>query len=399
MMKKRTFALLVAGWATFLACTAPAQTPLKDPRGRVQAAMQNAAELKSLGFTESVKGTMAANGGTNDSALKGELVLRGKTGLSSLFTMQKQQIRVVSDGTTHCLYIIGDRTYQKTGEAIPRTQLMTVVTRGILNTATTWVAGFLHNKTELLDTSGNIEGKGDQNIEGTDCEGYLLSYSGFDVTAWLTHGDPPVLRRAEVDLDKSAKSQGKDSGVSSALVQVDITDWKPNVDTQDSQFVFTPPDGVEELKPGADVLEGKKAVDFDLPLLGGGSVKLSGLRGKSVVLDFWATWCGPCRKAMPIVDKVTEEFADRGVVLYTINQGEEPEKIEKFLAAMQLNPKVALDTEGKASRAYQANSIPRIVLIDTDGVVRKVFRGVPPQFEDALREACTALVKTTAPAK
>jgi len=128
-------------------------------------------------------------------------------------------------------------------------------------------------------------------------------------------------------------------------------------------------------------------------------VKLSALKGKTVVLDFWATWCGPCRMAMPIVEKVTEEFAYKGVVLYAVNQQEEPEAIKKFLQSAKLNPRVALEKEGRVSRDYGVRPIPSIILIGPDGVIRKVFRGVSPQFEDELRSALSTIVKEAAPAK
>ena len=396
MMKTHTLALLVVGLAAGLSCMAPAQAPLKDPQVLLQAAMKSAAELASVGFTESFKGVVVKNGKRSETNLKGEMVLGGKAGFSGHVTMEKQEIRLVSDGATHCLYLIGSKTYQKTGESITRPQLMTVVTKGVLNAAGTWVADFLHNEKDLLDNAGSVEAKGEQNIDGTACEGYLLTYTGFDVTAWLTRSDPPVLRRAEVDMQKSAQ---KDGGATAANVQVDLTGWTPNVETKDSQFVFSPPDGVTAARPGEDPLEGKAAEDFELPLLDGGTMKLSALKGKTVVLDIWATWCGPCRRAMPIVEKVTEEFADKGVVLYAVNQGEEPEAIKKFLQTAKLNPKVALDTDGKVSRAYEATSIPRIVIVGSDGVVRKVFRGLSPQFEDDLRAALSAAVNAAAPAK
>ncbi len=399
MTRFHTLALLVAGLFMTFSHSTQAQAPLKDPQARVQAAMQSAAALKSVAFSESFQGKVVTNGSTSESALQGEVVLNGKEGLSSTFTMQRQKIRLVSDGTTHCLYIIGDKTYQKTDEVIPRTQLMCVVARGIFGTSATWVAGFLHNKTELLDTSGAIEAKDTQNIDGAECEGYLLPYSGFDVTVWLTKSDPPTLRRADVDLKKTVQNQGANGGPSDATVQVDITDWKPNVATTDSQFVFTPPDGVEMTKPGSDTLEGKKADDFELALLGGGSVKLSALKGKPVVLDFWATWCGPCRKAMPIVEKVTEEFADKGLLLYAVNLQEDAEKVQGYLQSVNLNPKVALDKEGTVARAYGAPPIPSIILIGADGVIKKVFRGISQQFEDDLRNALTGLVKDGATAK
>ncbi len=398
MMEKRALTRCIGTLtAALLSCAALAQAPVKDPKAQIQAAMESAAGLDSLGFTEAFKGTVVAKGSTSEVSLTGEMVLRGKDGLSALFTMQNEKVRLVSDGKTHFLYIIGDTTFQKTGEVIPRTQLMCVVTRGAVNAAAAWVAGFLHNKADLLDTAETVEAKGGQNIEGTACEGYLLAYPAYDVTVWLTQSNPPALRRADMDMTEGSQNQA--GGPTSATVQVNITNWKPNVETQDSQFVFTPPDGVEEVKPGGNPLEGKAAPDFEVPLLDGGTLKLSSMKGKTVVLDIWATWCGPCRRAMPIVEKVSEEFADKGVVLYAVNQREEPEAIRKFLETSKLNPKVALDQEGKVSRAYQADSIPRIVIVGPDGIIRKVFRGLSPDFENELRGVLSTVSQGAAPAK
>jgi len=383
--------------AVLISVTALGQAPLKDTQARVQAAMESAAGLNSVGFTETFKATIVTGGDTDEKTLTGDIVLQGKENLSALFTMQNQKIRIVSDGKTHSLYILGDTTYQQTTEDIPRTQLLSVVTRGIFNTACTWAAGFLHNKTELLETSGPAEEKGSQNVGGTECEGYLLAYPTYDVTVWLTRSDPPALRRADFDLKKGLQKQA--NGPTDARVQVDIADWKPNVKIEDNQFVFSPPDGVELVRPGGSPLEGKKAPDFEVPLLDGGTLKLSSLKGKTVVIDIWATWCGPCRRAMPIVEKVAEEFADKGVELYAVNQGEAADVVKKFLQSANLHPKVALDSDGKVSRAYGADSIPRIIVVGPDGVVRRVFRGISASFEDELRTALSDASKGATPAK
>lgn len=403
MMNRSISTVTIAALAVVASFSALAQVPLQDPKLRLQTAMKNAAELQSLGFTASFKSVVTVNGNTKEGSLKGEMLLRGQKDLSCLFTAEKEEIRLVSDGATHCLYVIGGKTYEKSEDPMPRPQLMAVITRGILGAAGTWLADFVHDSKSLLDASENVERKGDQKIGDADCEGYLLAYPGFDVTAWLTQSDPPVLRRAEVNLEKSAKDQMRDGGPVSANVQVDVTDWKPNVESRDSQFIFTAPDGVEMAKPEteseASSLEGKPAEEFELPLLDGGVVKLSALKGKTVVLDFWATWCGPCRRAMPMVEKVTRALADKGVVLYAVNQGEEAEAVKKYLKSENLNPKVALDKDSKVGQAYGARSIPTIVLVGPDGVVRKVFMGVSPQFEEELTRELTAIVNAAAPSK
>jgi len=103
--------------------------------------------------------------------------------------------------------------------------------------------------------------------------------------------------------------------------------------------------------------------------------------------------------AMPIIDKVTAEFAEKGVVLYTVNREEDADTIKNFLQTMKLDPKVAMDKDSKVSLDYGARSIPSIILIGPDAVIRKVFRGVSPQFENDLRAALSAIIAEPAPAK
>lgn len=403
MHKRPNARLLALVGALTLSVAALAQTAGSDANARIQEAMKNAASLKSLGFTETFKGSVAAKGQTRESSLTVQVLFRGDKDLACHFSTGREEIRVVSDGSTHYLYVIGGKTYEKSQDPISRSQLMAVAAGGVFRPAANWLADFVNNGSQLLTAAEKVESKGEKAIDGTQCDGYLLAYPAFDVTAWIGKGNTPVLRRAEIDLTKSMEDQTHDGGPVTATVQVDVSDWKPDVEVKDSQFEFIPPDGVEQAKEEpeekAPDMEGKPAPDFDLPLLGGGKAKLSDLKGKVVVLDFWASWCGPCRMAMPIIDKVTESMADKGVVLYAVNQREEEEAIRGFLDKVKLNPKVALDKEGTAGDAYGAHSIPTIVLIGRDGVVGKYYQGIGPDFENDLKQALEKLAKEPAPAK
>jgi peroxiredoxin len=111
------------------------------------------------------------------------------------------------------------------------------------------------------------------------------------------------------------------------------------------------------------------APDFTLPLMGGGQVKLSDLRGKAVFVNFWATWCPPCRAEMPSMNRLYDEFKDRGLEFIAVDMQEKPEDVEKFVADGGYTFPVALDQRGSTSMIYGIQSIPTTFIIDKEGNV------------------------------
>ncbi len=125
-------------------------------------------------------------------------------------------------------------------------------------------------------------------------------------------------------------------------------------------------------------------MDFTLKSLTGEKVTLSDLRGKVVLIDFWATWCGPCRRELPTIEKLHREYEDKGLVVLGIND-EESGTAKKFLAKNEYRLPVLMDSKKEVARAYGTRAIPTVIVVDKDGVVRAHFVG--GRSEDELRAA------------
>jgi peroxiredoxin len=139
-------------------------------------------------------------------------------------------------------------------------------------------------------------------------------------------------------------------------------------------------------------LVGNTAPDFALKSADGQDIKLSDEKGKVVILDFWATWCPPCRQSLPHVQSVSQDktLAAKNVVVLAVNQQESADAVNQFLHDNNYTFKVALDASGSVSSSYKVTGIPTTVIIGTDGVIKNVFIGFgddsAKQIDDAIQQ-------------
>jgi len=134
---------------------------------------------------------------------------------------------------------------------------------------------------------------------------------------------------------------------------------------------------------------GELAPDFQAQNLDGHTISLSDLRGKPVLLNFWATWCPPCREEMPYLQQIYEEWSGEGLIVLAVNIGESPATVEEFAQVYNLTLPILLDINGEAAQVYNVTAFPTTFFVDRDGIVRKkvigAFRG-KEQIEEYLTE-------------
>jgi thiol-disulfide isomerase/thioredoxin len=121
--------------------------------------------------------------------------------------------------------------------------------------------------------------------------------------------------------------------------------------------------GIPVLKRPAD------PVDFSLPLLGGGTARLSAYRGKAVMLNFWATWCPPCREEMPSMEALYQRFAGKGLEILAVDCSEPDADVAAFIGKAGYSFPVVLDSAGGAARSYAAQAIPATYILDRGGKI------------------------------
>ncbi len=135
----------------------------------------------------------------------------------------------------------------------------------------------------------------------------------------------------------------------------------------------TPVDGVALGTDPAPTVD-HPAPDLVLPTLDGAEFSLSELRGTPVVLNFWATWCGPCQRELPELQEASERYAGR-VLIVGVDQGEEAEIVQGYVDELGLTFTVPMDTDFDAADLYNVRGLPTTFFIDRNGVIRDVWAG------------------------
>lgn len=369
------YAIIGSTFALAQATTQPAAAPLKIPPS-IQRMSDAYRKLKSL----SVAGTLDLQ-----ADISGEKDSRHADFTASYtsplrFKHEIKQDVVVAD--------TGDKVYL----FLPTTNIYTVTdapaspakfsdfsddVRGVLESQDLSLALALsENPTqELLSDATAIAPAADVTIAGKAYPAVAITWADRDMTVVL---DPAthLLRRTITDESRGLRLRGAD--VKTALITLDYATTTPDAAVKPEELAFTPPPTAQEQRAessSALALVGKPAPHFTLKELDGTEVSDAKLQGKVYILDFWATWCGPCVASLPGLDEIYKTNKDKGLSVFAVNQQEDPAKVKAFIGTTQLSVPVLMDTDRAVGTAYGADAIPETVLVGKDGTVRKVFIG------------------------
>lgn len=138
---------------------------------------------------------------------------------------------------------------------------------------------------------------------------------------------------------------------------------------------------------------GSTAPDFTLRTLDGPNMRLQEQRGKVVLVNFWATWCGPCRKEMPHLNRIADKYRASGLVMLGVNVDDDVRNAADVAAKLGVKFPVLLDTDKKVSKLYDLATMPSTLVIDRNGRVRFLHRGYQDGYEEAYDKQVRELLK------
>ena len=229
------------------------------------------------------------------------------------------------------------------------------------------------------------QAKGKQKVGKVPCRVVELTGKGGTMTLYLGEKDGLVYRMVYKMPDGD-------------IYEETVTALQLNPTIQKSVFAFNPPAGAKKAEPAKEdetarddtnSLKGAEAPNFTLIDMEGNEVSLNSLRGKVVFLDFWATWCPPCRNSLPHTQALSqhEKTKSGDLVVLAVNAREDVDKVKKFMQDNNYSFRVLLDKDGKVLDSFKVRGIPTFVLIDREGKVAWVQVGFMPGSEKAMEEA------------
>jgi hypothetical protein len=265
----------------------------------------------------------------------------------------------------------------------------------------------------LLKGVQDLSVAGSEEVDGRPCTHLVAQTESGNWDLWVVAGEEPVPVKFVPAIGRLFFG-GKNVDLSSTVM---FDEWRFDPVFETADFAFVPEEGwekVESLSGFADQARRKRlaaarpslhpTVGFPgtpLSLVGADGSRFDPTMQKDqiVVLDFWASWCGPCRATLPVVVRVCKEYADKGIVFRAVNVKEDAETIRQFLVEEPIDALVVMDTDGTASAAYSVEAIPHTVIIGRDGIVQAVHVGAGEGLEAKLRSELGSLLegKTLAP--
>lgn len=246
--------------------------------------------------------------------------------------------------------------------------------------AISWVGGM--EVIEVADRANFADGRPAIHLVGRQADGVAWDL-------WISNDDSPEPLRMLFDLTPMLIQSQKmpiPAGYSQQI-RYDFKSFRTSGDLQDSLFRYTIKpsatqyDSVDQyyneqqLSGEKHPLVGETAPNFRAADLNGKVIDSRQLKGRILVIDFWASWCKPCLEAMPMIEAVTKQMRDKNVVMLSINTGEQKQAVQKFYRDEKITIPTLLDPEGKIADGFKADRIPQTTIVDSNGIVTDVLTG------------------------
>ncbi|MDP6059885.1 MAG: TlpA disulfide reductase family protein, partial [Pirellulaceae bacterium] len=237
-------------------------------------------------------------------------------------------------------------------------------------------------------TDKSTQGRAGQLVAGTMAFARLSFRQAVPFRAWFAESDG-LLHEMHIDVTNAVRQMlsARRIAVEKAELVFSLDKVVADRELPIPRFTFKPgtdDEHVDAIVPVARV--DRPAIGFNGTDMNGRSLSSKDLRGRVVLLDFWASWCGPCLVAMPQVQRLADKFADKPVAIVGINNDESNnvEKAKLVVQRREITFRQYMDTDSVVSRAYQIPGLPFSVLIDRKGVVRYTHFGLMPRFESEM---------------
>lgn len=257
------------------------------------------------------------------------------------------------------------------------------------------------NPRDTILLGGEVQANyiGREDLGGQAAHRLTLGFEEGDMELWIAAAGDPLVLKASMK-QGVVEPVGTDESRQTVRLVETFQNWQFYATVQPGDFVLQPSADfrkVDDLltltSPTPTRLLGKAAPDIELKLADGHSFSLKAHRGKEiVVLDFWATWCGPCIKELPVLAEVAAAYRHKGVVLRAVNLGDDAETIAQFVKQQQLDVAVVLDTREETAKAYQIDGIPFLAVVDKAGIIQAVHVGFVPDIKQRLERELDSLI-------
>lgn len=375
---------------------------------------------KAGNFSFSLKSTMNITmaGTTSENALVHSLTVQRPDKIAIRKVSGEMGLTLISDGKNVLKQTLGDKqTVEPAPESLPDllgnpdTQMLLTMVSGGLPIALVLVQDDIYK--QMLEQEVEVTYGGKEELEGVACHHLQFQTKDLDWEMWIQDGETPVLVQAVPDTAKamSKLGAGQMPPGSNVAMKANLADWKVNAELPADTFTVSEPvkssavnpanpnTTVDTLDPN-DIVEklnaysgtarlGEVAPDTELFFLNGTSKTLSSHKDQVIVMDFWATWCPPCRAGLPVLNEVAQLYQDKNVAFYIVNIKEKPTDIARFLTQNNLTLTAALDPKAQIGRQFGVRGIPQTVLIGKDGTVQSIHVGIPGGDVDGLRATLT----------